>query len=295
MPGSAGISLFSKAEMGYFHAGYLGVEFFFIVSGYFIGMYYEKYLDNKNLKERFSISGKYVWGRLKRLYPFYFAALILMLVVRTYLNHYSLGKIVSVVKSCLAEFVLLQWTPLGNEVLNSSDWFVPAVFWGSVFFILVLALTKKAGGFIIAPLISFLLYGYYFRLIGKIDVIVYYHCILRGIAGIGLGIFVYFIYTFVQKKCSLLNETTKKRLASFVEIPAGLLFFGIFVYTNFGHRSKLDFLIIALYAVGILMLMLGNLKLPEKVEKLFLMLGKSTYAIYIFQMPLIELVLQIRY
>lgn len=295
MYGSAGISFFSKAGMEYFHAGYLGVEFFFIVSGFFIGMYYEKHLDHKNLKERFTLSGKYVWGRFKRLYPFYFMALILMLIVRTYLNHYSLEKIVSVVKSCLAEFVLLQWTPLGNEVLNSSDWFVPAVFWGSVFFILVLALTKKAGGFIIAPLISLLLYGYYFRLIGKIDVIVYYHCILRGMAGIGLGVFISFIYTYMEEKSSLLKEETKKRLASFIEIPAGLLFVGIFVYTNFGHRSKLDFLIIVLYAFGILMLMLGNLRLPEKAEKLFLMLGKSTYAIYMFQMPLIELVLQIRY
>ena len=70
-----------------------------------------------------------------------------------------------------------------------------------------------------------------------------------------------------------------------------ILFLGVFIYTNFGRRSKWDFLIIALYGVGVLLLMAADVKGNENVEKVVGLLGKSTYPIYVFQMPIIELVL----
>jgi peptidoglycan/LPS O-acetylase OafA/YrhL len=284
-----GLHFFNQIEdLDYFHAGYLGVEFFFLVSGYFIGSYYEKHQAGKDFVTRIKSVYDYALSRLKRLYPFYLLALCLMLAVRTYITHYHLSELLSLIKSCLAEFFMLQWTPLGKEVLISAGWFVPAVFFGGLFFVLLLALTGKAGGFLIAPLLSFFIYRYYFRLIGKIDVIFSYHSILRGLAGIGFGVFLYFI---CAKLRLLISKTGLERTISIIFcLFANLIFLGIFIYTNYGHRSKWDFLVIVLYGLGLLLLMSSSVTVPRKLEQVFAFLGKTTYPVYIFQMPIIVLI-----
>ena len=283
-----GLHFFAKTDLNYFHAGYLGVEFFFIVAGYFVGTYYSKYQKGKDIKARLKSVGHYAVSRLKRLYPFYLLALLIILVVLTILNHYTIRDFITVVKSCLAEFFLLQWTPLGNEVLISAGWFVPVVFFGGIFFVLLLAITDKFCGFLLAPFISFFIYRYYFLLIGKIDVIFSYHSVVRGIAGIGLGVFVYFLCN--EMKGSSLKILEKKRVRLFFGCISLFIFLGIFIYTNYGRRSKIDFLVIGLYALGLALLMKTNIRVPQKLERVLLFLGKITYPVYIFQMPIIELI-----
>jgi hypothetical protein len=211
-----------------------------------------------------------------------------MLAVRASLNHYHLRDILTCIKSCLAEFFMLQWTPWGTEVLISSSWFVPAVFFGGLFFVLLLALTGKTGGLLISPLLSFFIYRYYFWIIGKIDIIFSYHGILRGIAGIGFGIFLYFICTWLRL---LISKTDLEPTISIVFcVFANLIFLGIFIYTNYGHHSKWDFLVIALYGLGLLLLMSSSVSVPRKLEKIFAFLGKTTYPVYILQLPIIVLI-----
>lgn len=279
-----GFHFFSKIDSKLFHVGYLGVEFFFLVSGYFIGSFYFRQLEGRDLGNRLKSVGHYILSRFRRLYPLYFAALIVMLIIKLLIGQLTFSMLPSTLKSCYAEFLMLQWTPLGNEVLISADWYVPAVFFGGIFFVILLALTEKIGGYLLAPAISFFLYRYYYLLIGKIDVIIYHHCILRGIAGLGLGIFIYFI-------CQSIPAISAKLAAPFF-IAANLIVIGVFIYSQFGHRSKWDFFIIGLYAFSLLLLMLaGTSKLPEPVQKAFGFLGKTTYPIYILQMPVIELLL----
>lgn len=201
----------------------------------------------------------------------------------------SFFDVLRLIKNCFAEFILLQWTPLGNEVLISAGWFVPAVFFGGLFFVIILALTGKTGGYIIAPLISFFIYRYYFNLIGKIDVIYAYHSVLRGVAGVALGVFIYFLCKHLR---SLMDKLSKGGLLSKLScIFASVIFLCIFIYTSYGRRSKWDFLVIALYGTGLLFLMAGSVKLPEKLDKVFLFMGKITYPVYVFQMPVIEVIL----
>lgn len=275
----------------FFHAGYLGVEFFFIVSGYFIGSYYDKNQANKTVSERLRSILSYAWSRLLRLYPLYITALILMLIVRTVFVGKSFNYIFTTVKNCFAEFFLLQWTTNNNGVLIFSDWYIPAVFFGGLCFVIILAFTQKIGGYVIAPIITFFIYRHYFSLIGKIDIISAHHGILRGIAGIGFGVFIYFIAKLL---CKPIIQYNISRIYSWIAgIISSFIFLAIFIYTNYGRRSKWDFLIIALYGISILLLMSAQIKLPKKLEKFFSFLGKTTYPIYILQMPIIETIMYI--
>ena len=63
-----------------------------------------------------------------------------------------------------------------------------------------------------------------------------------------------------------------------------------FLIINYGRRSKIDFLVIGLYALGLALLMKTNIRVPQKLERVLLFLGKITYPVYIFQMPIIELI-----
>ncbi len=52
----------------------------------------------------------------------------------------------------------------------------------------------------------------------------------------------------------------------------------------------MDFVIIAAYAFALFLMFSKETPFDPRFEKLFCTLGKATYAIYILQMPLIELI-----
>ena len=120
-----------------------------------------------------------------------------MLVVRVVTWGWDFAEVCKHIKNGWAEFLMLQCGPLGNEVLISAHWYVAAFFWGSVILLDVLMLTGKIGGYVICPIVSFVIYRYYFNLIGKIDVIYSYHAVLRAVAGLALGVFVGFTAQFL--------------------------------------------------------------------------------------------------
>ncbi len=290
-----GFHFFSKIDSKIFRAGYLGVEFFFVLSGYGIYSFYTQKMKGGRFAERLAQFGYYIGARLIRLYPLYLISLFCMLLVKIIQNHWSVWDVVHYVKSGWAEFLMLQCGPLGNEVLISANWYVASLFWGSVLLLGLLMLTGKVGGYILCPMISFLIYQYYFELIRKIDVIFSYHAVLRAIAGLSLGIFVGFLSNYIYHKWNSQiegEEKGKKHKSMLVlYIFANLILSCVFIYTNFGRRSGIDFVVIALYAVAVLMLFVSRIPMDEKKKVLFARLSSWTYPIYLFQMPVIECIL----
>ena len=65
-----------------FKYGYIGVEFFFIVSGYLLA---KQTLNHKKVedKELGSETSKYIWKKVKSLFPYIFATYILCLPILT--------------------------------------------------------------------------------------------------------------------------------------------------------------------------------------------------------------------
>lgn len=279
-----GLHFFIKTEYSFFRAGYLGVEFFFLLSGYGIYSYYMKCMHGQNMGERLYQFGRYIGARIVRLYPLYFLSLLCMLIFRIVAEKWSLVRIVNYMKAGWAEFLLLQCGPLGDAVLISPHWYVAAFFWGSVILLLLLLLTGKVGGYLLCPIISVVIYRYYIGLIGKIDIIYSYHAVLRALAGLALGVFIGFLVEFVHARKSEVPSWI--RMSGYV--IGNMILLGVFVYTNFGHRSLVDFVVIALYAVALFLLFAVQIPVGTKKKALFQRLSSWTYPIYLFQMPIIE-------
>lgn len=286
-----GLHFFSKINSTIFRAGYLGVEFFFLLSGYGVFRFYTKKMARQTMADRLSALGTYIGRRIIRLYPLYFISLLLMLLLRIVQQNLSFGQIVSYLKLEWAELLWLQCGPLGNEVLISEHWYVPAMFWGSLFLLVILMVTGRFGGFFLCPVISMGIYGYYLRLIHKIDVIYSYHAVLRAIAGISLGIFIGFVVDFLQKKWEESTEKNKgiDRKPYFLYWIANLLLLTVLVYMNFGRRSFMDFVVIGVFAVAISFLLFLRRPVPDRASRVFAVLSSVSYPIYLFQMPVIEL------
>lgn len=279
--------LCAKVEKEYFTAAYLGVEYFFVLSGYGVGYYYLKKMADKSFGERLKEVVRYTWSRIQKLYPLYFAALVLMLGFR--IVHYKMGvqDVIATLKQGWPELVWLQCTPFGGDVLVVSDWYVAAVFWSGVLILLVLTLTGKHGGLIAMPVVSILVYAYFYKLICKIDVIVSHYATLRAVGAMCIGVFVCLLVTQLERKQFFLQGPVTYVLYA----VANMGLFGIFILTNFGHRGWTDFLIELVYGVCFFLLVFVKIPLPERVKNLFGKMGRVTYPIYLFHMPVIDIVM----
>lgn len=289
-----GFHFFSKIESPIMRAGYLGVEFFFLLSGYGVFCFYKKNISQSSFADGLTQIGYYIGNRIIRLYPLYLLSVIFMFFIKWKETSWTISQAIDYLKLEWAELLWLQCGPLGNEVLISANWYIPALFWGSLILLVLLLITRKIGGLLLCPCISIGIYGYYLHLIHKIDVIFSYHAILRGIAGLALGIAIGFWIDFIKMQLWKKEIDTNTRIgyvANTLYYVANLVLVAIFIYMNFGRRSNLDFVVIGLYCVALFILLYRN----KEHSKLFITWAKKlssvTYPVYIFQMPCIEIVL----
>lgn len=278
---------FFEIEPEWFHGGFLSVEFFFLVSGFFLAKSAGRLSKNADTKEAAAFFFGYIRSRFLRLYPLYLAALLSSLLARKLLKEPGFVGLRMWMRENYAEFLMLQWTGLGNEVLVSPLWFVPSLFFGGLLLVGLFALFRKHPGFfslVICPLLFLTIYGYYFITIGKIDVIFSYHSVLRGIAGVALGWFLHGLLSL-----HAIDEWLKPP-SKLCFVLAQIILLSLIVYENFAHRDRWNFPVIALFATGFSLLVKGNAKIPEKTAKVFCILGSLTYPIYVFHMPLFQAV-----
>lgn len=284
-----GLHVGTMFDLPVFTAGYLGVEFFFILSGYGIGTYYVKHMEQKQFSKQFYELGLYIGKRLKQLYPLYFVALLSVLIMRMVSQDWGMSGLFTYMKSGYAEFLMMQCGPMGGEVLISADWYVAAVFWAGIITLLLLILTGKTGGILICPLVGIGIYAYYLKLICKIDVIFSYHAVLRGIAGVCLGIFLCFLLRFLEERNMTEKLWAHKVFSCGCYILANIALLGTVIYMYAGHRGWKDFLVIGIYVISLFLLLATKVQPGERVERIFKGIGKTTYPIYILHMPVLEL------
>ncbi|MCR5417358.1 MAG: acyltransferase family protein [Lachnospiraceae bacterium] len=269
-------------------AGYLCVEFYFLLSGLGIYMAYQKGKE-QGIKGLFP----YAKSRFLRLYPLYIASMAAMLISDLITHQIVLSEVPGLLKNCLAEFFMLQCSPLGNSVLVYTNWYVATLFWGSLLYMLILLLLKKAAVYVICPLTGIGLYYYYARLIAKIDVIVSYHGFLRALAGLGLGIFLAALAEAVthlrDEKAPNTENSASGGIWIILVIPANLLLIYAVYYFGIGVRSLKDFVMIGLFFAALFLLVSGKDPVPKKGRKMLAVASRLTYPVYLFQLPVLQL------
>jgi len=175
--------------------GFIAVEFFFILSGFFLMMQSEQAL------ERRPSALKYSWDKAKKLYPHYIVSfLALFLYLNVAVEHNSPSKTLERLFRQASEVFMLYGTILSDEktrIYNSMTWYLSVLL--IVGYILWALLKEhKAAVLTAAPVVIFWIYAYmaYTRgntnnwrthiCFGVLD-----YAALRGIAGMLLGCLAY--------------------------------------------------------------------------------------------------------
>ncbi|WP_312767477.1 acyltransferase [Epilithonimonas sp.] len=220
--------IFNWFQRNIFFEGYLGVSFFFILSGFVLSYSYETKLKNQKITRR-----DFYVARLARIYPLHFITLFLAIPI-VYLNsHNSLH-----IWSFLANLFLVQ-SFIPKEFFyfgfNAPAWSISdEMFFYLIFPFIILLLDKlkwmKAIFYIFIPLI--LIPGIILIPKNYQKAIFYVNPVIRSLDFI-LGILLYTL--FKNKKFTDYFSTFKR--ASILEILSLLVFFIFFIFHNFLNRG----------------------------------------------------------
>ncbi len=268
-----------EGDKNYFAAGYLGVEYFFILSGFFMMQKIKKAVASNNSLNPEKSAVSFFTGRVKRLYPLYIISIfIFMIAVKIVKPEYSLF---SHAKNGFADFFMLQ-VFFEKEPVNLHLWFVSGLLWGSFLAYYLAVKYREKYTCIIAPFTFLGFLGYCCTNFGKIDIVstspIFLGAFFRAFSEIGIGCTLSCIYIKLKNRDF---SKLDKIILSFLEVLLPLLC-GYIVWR--GHWNFLDF--IAAFAICALILVtaLGQGVVSKLLNNKFSgFLGSITYAVYLNQ------------
>lgn len=282
--------------------GYLAVEFFFVLSGFFL---YNTERKNRNLTTFQFLIKKY-----KRFYSKYLFAFLITAILkwRLFIPE-ELSGINSWFDACfsrIAEILLIQATGFsesGEHVINGPMWFLSSLIWSSAIIWATIRTFKEKAISWFLPVIIFV--GYTYMLNNpdhwnlerhNPEVVFLYPRMIRGICGISLGYMVAYI----------LNKYDFKKIPLPIVDFTSILAFVIFVLSEFATNSydnhallSIPFIIIACFRQDSLFNKVFN-------YRFFVSLGKISFDMFlihiaflviyrhflrVFDLPIYEIVL----
>lgn len=258
----------------FFTHGYLVVEFFFILSGYFI--YTSLVKKNKGTLQ-------YTLDKIKRTYLEYIIACVFMfgLVALHALIHHEHFFTLDNLFKFIAECLLLQNIGIFSGGFNTPLWYFSVLIWGGGGLYALLKYNKRLTVNIILPLYILLFYTYIFSRRDSIecwDKDIFYIPMLRGLADMSVGI------VSAELSLKVLPKIKKSRLLfDIISIISFILFLTVF-YTS----KTYDKYTIILIPILILNSISEKGILHRLLNKNFSSkLGGLTYEMYILHAPIL--------
>lgn len=264
---------------GNFSGGYLGVEFFFVLSGYYFA---KSYFNRKQLESSLVFLKK----RVKRLYPEYILSLILLLAC-SWIAGRGEYNIIEEVSHGWPDFFCLQ-TFFINRNVNSILWFVSVNLWVSfIIYLLYKHSSKKA--FVSIALCSIIsIIAVLLVFVGHLDVTqntyFYLDGFLRGLAEMFLGALG---YNFV---CVASNDVRNKSINRFI---APVLMVTTVIITFLCGENRFDFIVLFLMLLLVISEDISFEKRKSynvKRDRVFIYLGLISYSLYLNQVLMQKIV-----
>ena len=172
-----------------FQQGYLGVEFFFIVSGYLMTKNaLTKNEDNIGIK-----TFDYIWKKIKAFFPYVFIAFIIGIAVDGHYNHRTISEYANLIWNFL--FVDMAIV-IDTYWVQGQVWYISAMLISMLILYPLIIKYKKNFIYIIAPIIVLFVGGYISHTLGNLSKTTLWTGIcriglLRGFFELALGSILY--------------------------------------------------------------------------------------------------------
>ena len=170
--------------------GYIGVEFFLMLSGYFMALGIDKKKTSLPLG---TDTARYIWKKYFSIFWFHIIAFIALITVHTIVNKdFSIDKILDVIPGAL----LITRTGIRFRDINGVEWYISAMILVMTAMYPVAKKHFEVYAKAIAPISAVLIYGW---LVQKYQTIsgttiwgpLGFRCMWRTAAGLNIGIFMY--------------------------------------------------------------------------------------------------------
>lgn len=237
--------LATNGENPLFLYGAIGVEFFFITSGYLMtkkALSIKK--DCSNIGEE---TFEYIWKKIKAFFPYVLIAFIISLLVKNEYYSYKKNKIINSVWALL----FIDMGGIKRPYILEQTWYISAMLISMIILYPLIRRYKRNFIYIVSPLIVIILGGWLSYTYGDLRgpflwTGIVYKGILRAFFELALGAIV---YEFVNK---IKNVNFTKHGKVFLTIIEVLGFVSIFIITNLNNASKkYDFIMLAILAISI--------------------------------------------
>lgn len=257
----------------------IGLSFFFFASGYTLPMHNQRF-------EKVSDFLSFYKKRCIRIFPLYLIALATIILIFGFLN-ISAGNAtpynLSLLNVGVHIFALQALLPVFSM---QAMWFVSMIFIFYIIYPFVVLSTKKTKSLLICLLTIFFAFAALRFFFGLIDIRFFEY-------------FPVFIFGVIASKNHLFSDTKFNRfiiLSSFPLIITGLLLFTgyRFVFNNpFGQYIIIPVFLIFITIFGYYVAKLCVPHLKKSGESIISKMAYSSYAIYLFHLPLLALLLAI--
>lgn len=259
----------------FFDGGYIFVEFFFIVSGYYMMLSYSKKEHNISIA---SDTFEYLRNKMINLMPNLIISAFIGYVVwhRNELSLFNFASNFS--RDIFWKVLFLQQTGLGKDY--DVTWYLSAMLISMLLVYPCIRLFKE-NFYLIAVILILFLMGYMYKTCGHFDFVwgyrvFYYNGMYRGLNGILTGC----ICFAISEKLSKI-KFTKFMYVLFTAIECAIYTFVlVFVYKR-GH-SLWDFFIFVLLTIAII-ISTSQVSYSKNVfnHKIFMWLGEYSYSLFL--------------
>lgn len=235
--------------------GYLGVEFFFMISGAYLVGNIQKFNNEKNFNDNFFgkiiLTFSYTLHKIFKIYPQYILSNIAAVIIYVFLIKQQ--KIEMIVVSLISDLFFFQVLGVDSISLTGIVWFLGALFYSVLIMTFVIVNTKYDGKKISALCLIFIGASLFLLMktkfsfmqpntYGSIFGIKYNTGILRGIISINLGI----IASYLSKK---IIKSDRKSNRIFLTISEFVCYGIAFWYMkNCGDSFSDIFIVLAIFA-----------------------------------------------
>lgn len=273
-----------EVRYGFGDAGYLGVEFFFMVSGFFLGKKLRKDKDlhrNEPISDTLTFSWKYFLSRIRSIYPFYFAAVVFFCILQIILRY---TKFLISILYCISDLLFLQIFDFQSISYIGTLWFLSALFFS--LFILYPIVRRYYDIYIkyFSLPIILLNMGYIMRIFNSFSAEPFFDSylinpgILRAIAMLTLGM----LAGELSDKLKRLNlSKSGKIIMTTAETVSYICAFGYMIACRYEYAKWFDFVAVMFIFIGLVITVSGCSYFNGKLDNHFsLFLGKSSMILF---------------
>lgn len=278
--------------INFFENGALAVEFFFLISGYFLARSIEKISAKENYNPAIE-SCRFMGNKVKGILPAHLTAIIAVIIVILACDFANSGHILL---NGLSSIFLVQmggvWTEAYASALIIPEWYLSAMLLCMLFIVpIALLLRKKIKGiFVILVLLGVL--GFIAVILGLCmnwaftSTFVYD---LRAWGEMCVGMFAYYLSTVIAKKDLKPTLSVVLKVIEIICYCAPIILGFIPISANMQPICMAVSVVCIFLAISITFAGKGVIVANSKVNKVFGYLGSLSLAIYLFHPVIISL------